>query len=112
MVGHAVSCRTVGEIAIVTIDNPPVNSLSHAVRSALVEAFVEARHKPSIRAIVLRGAGRGFCAGGDVREFGTPAAAAAPALSLDVTDTPRGHVGEAIPMFTIYIERCSKIRIS
>lgn len=73
-----------GEVAVVTMDNPPVNGLGLGVRQGLVAAFTEARRDPAVRAIVLCGAGRGFSAGGDIREFGTPAATAAPALSLHV----------------------------
>ncbi len=73
-----------GEVAVVVMDNPPVNGLGLGVRQGLVAAFTEARRDPVVRAIVLCGAGRGFSAGGDIREFGTPAATAAPALSLHV----------------------------
>jgi len=79
-----VSCRTDGDVAIVSIDHPPVNCLPQRLRAALVEAFRQAATDPAVQAIVLHGAGRGFCAGGDIREFGTAAAAAAPQLSRDV----------------------------
>lgn len=81
---HAVEYQRRDEIAIVTMNNPPVNGLSHALRLGLVEAFEHAIADPQIAAIVLTGAGRGFSAGGDIREFGSPAANAAPALSLHV----------------------------
>jgi 3-hydroxyacyl-CoA dehydrogenase len=61
-----------GEIAIILIDNPPVNAASHAVRSGLVEALAEANDDPAIGAIVLACAGRTFVAGADIREFGQP----------------------------------------
>lgn len=73
-----------GEVAIITMDNPPVNSLNQGVRAGLVEAFTAAREDPGVRAIVLSGAGRGFSAGGDIHELGTPAGTAAPALSREV----------------------------
>jgi enoyl-CoA hydratase len=72
------------DVAIVTIDNPPVNGLSHSVRQGIKAAFDGARLDDRVGAIVLTGAGKGFSAGGDIREFGTPAAIAVPALSLHV----------------------------
>lgn len=56
-------------IAIVTIDNPPVNALSRAVRVALLEAFTRAKSEPAVAAVILRCAGRTFIAGADIREF-------------------------------------------
>ncbi|WP_306120351.1 MULTISPECIES: 3-hydroxyacyl-CoA dehydrogenase NAD-binding domain-containing protein [unclassified Roseitalea] len=58
-------------IAIVTIDNPPVNAASHAVRAGLLEA-VRTAEEAGARAAVLIGAGDSFVAGADVREFGQP----------------------------------------
>ena len=60
-----------GDIEIITIDNPPVNVFSHAVRAALMDALVEADASDS-RAIVLRCAGRTYVAGADITEFGKP----------------------------------------
>jgi enoyl-CoA hydratase len=71
-------------VAVVMMNSPPVNGLSHAVRAGLVEAFARAADDPQVCAVVLTGAGKGFSAGGDIRELGTPAATAAPALSLQV----------------------------
>ena len=81
---RCVSARVDGEVAVIMIDHPPVNGLAHGVRSGLVAAFDAARRDAKVRAIVLAGAGRGFSAGGDIKEFGTPAATAWPALSMDV----------------------------
>ena len=65
-----------GEIAVITVDNPPVNALSAAVRDGLLAAVNEARADDSVRAMVLLGAGRTFIAGADIREFGKPRAGA------------------------------------
>jgi enoyl-CoA hydratase len=81
---HSVSFCLKEEVALLTMDNPPVNGLCHSIRLGLVEAFEHAIAEPAVRAIVLVGAGRAFSAGGDIREFGTAAASAAPALSLQV----------------------------
>ncbi len=57
-------------IAIVTIDNPPVNALSPGVPEGIVECIKRAEADSSILAIVLIGGGRTFIAGADIREFG------------------------------------------
>jgi len=69
-----------GRVAVVTIENPPVNGLSHAVRIGLARALDRATADPAVAAVVLAGGGRQFSAGADIREFGTPAATAEPTL--------------------------------
>ncbi|MGL5447839.1 MAG: 3-hydroxyacyl-CoA dehydrogenase NAD-binding domain-containing protein, partial [Rhabdaerophilum sp.] len=61
-----------GEIAILEIDNPPVNATSQAVRRALLDSVQRAQSEPETKAIVICGAGRTFTAGGDLAEFGKP----------------------------------------
>ncbi|MGV1759761.1 3-hydroxyacyl-CoA dehydrogenase NAD-binding domain-containing protein [Rhizobium sp. A22-96] len=61
-----------GAIAVVTIDNPPVNALSQAVRQALIEAVATLDADEMVKAVVLCCAGRTFIAGADVNEFGKP----------------------------------------
>ncbi len=73
-----------GEIAVITVDNPPVNALSAAVRDGLLAAVNEARADDSVRAMVLLGAGRTFIAGADIREFGKPRAGA-PLAEVNLT---------------------------
>ncbi|WP_299814178.1 3-hydroxyacyl-CoA dehydrogenase NAD-binding domain-containing protein [uncultured Roseibium sp.] len=60
-----------GEIAVLTIDNPPVNAGSHAVRKGIVEG-IQAAQAAGASGAVLIGAGRCFVAGSDLREFGKP----------------------------------------
>jgi len=67
-----VSIAREGEIAVVTVDNPPVNALGHALRQGLWEAAETLDADPDIRAVVLICAGRTFIAGADVTEFGKP----------------------------------------
>ena len=57
-------------IAIVTVDNPPVNAGSQAVRKGLMEALSTTEADASTRAVVLTGAGRTFLPGADMRQFG------------------------------------------
>lgn len=59
-------------IAIVTIDNPPVNATAHAVRQGLWNVVETTESDPSISAVVLHCAGRTFVAGADIHEFGQP----------------------------------------
>jgi len=59
-------------IAVVTIDNPPVNALSHVVRSGVSDAIQELCKDTSVKAIILICEGRTFCAGADISEFGKP----------------------------------------
>ena len=61
-----------GEVAIVTIDNPPVNALKHAVRAGLADALARARDDEAVAAVVILCAGRTFVAGADITEFGKP----------------------------------------
>ena len=67
-------------MAVVTLDNPPVNGLGYAVRSGLAEALDRASEDSAVRAIVITGAGKMFSGGADIREFNTPKAAAEPTL--------------------------------
>jgi len=61
-----------GDIAVLTIDNPPVNAMSMAVRADLVAAVRSAASDAAVRAVVLIGANGKFIPGADIREFGKP----------------------------------------
>ena len=63
------------DVAVLTIDNPPVNALSPGVPEALTAAVTQANADAPVRAIVVIGAGRTFIAGADVNEFQKPTAA-------------------------------------
>jgi len=67
-------------VAVLTLANPPVNSLGQELREALASAVERANADAGIGAIVLIGSGAGFSGGADIREFGTPKAAAYPNL--------------------------------
>ncbi|SAL64018.1 3-hydroxyacyl-CoA dehydrogenase [Caballeronia cordobensis] len=62
-----------GGVLVVTIDHAPVNAINAAVRRGLIDAIDAADANPSARAVLIVGAGRGFIAGADIREFGKPA---------------------------------------
>lgn len=68
----AASTRRYDDILVVTIDHPPVNALSAAVRGDLARVIREAQADPQVRAVLLMGAGKNFIAGADIREFGKP----------------------------------------
>src|SRR6266481_6850911 len=59
-------------VAVVTVNNPPVNALSAAVRGGILECVKSAIADPEVKAIVLTCAGRTFIAGADITEFGKP----------------------------------------
>ncbi|HUX73254.1 MAG TPA: 3-hydroxyacyl-CoA dehydrogenase NAD-binding domain-containing protein [Steroidobacteraceae bacterium] len=67
-------------VAVIELDNPPLNGLGFVTRTAVVEGIDRAQGDPAVVAIVITGAGRAFSAGADIREFDTPKAAQAPAL--------------------------------
>jgi 3-hydroxyacyl-CoA dehydrogenase len=68
--GELVRFEKDGEIGIITVDNPPVNALSPGVPQGIVEALDKGNADPSVKAMVLIGAGRSFIAGADIRQFG------------------------------------------
>ena len=59
---------------IITVDNPPVNALSQAVRQGLMDALAQGRADAAAKALIVVGAGRTFIAGADIKEFGKPLA--------------------------------------
>jgi len=69
-----------GPVAVITLDNPPVNGLGLALRQAIVAGVDAAASDPAVQAVVLIGNERFFSGGADVREFGTPKAMQEPTL--------------------------------
>jgi len=69
-----------GDVAVITLTNPPVNGLSHATRTAIAAGIDQAERDATVKAILITGAGKAFSGGADIREFGTPKALAEPAL--------------------------------
>jgi len=79
-----------GNILVLTLNNPPVNALGVEVRHGLLAAIDSATDNPAVAAILLVGAGRHFCGGADIREFGkTPQAPALPAVVKHLEDSPK-----------------------
>ncbi|MDH4609128.1 enoyl-CoA hydratase/isomerase family protein [Pseudomonas sp. BN102] len=85
-----VSLSRVGSVAVIRVDNPPVNALSQPVRAGLLQAFAEAGQDAAVELILLYCSGRTFIAGADIREFGQP---------------PQAPL---LPDVTLAIENCAK----
>jgi len=83
---NTLSVEASNGIAVLKLDSPPVNSLGHELRAALVAGLEDANSDPGIQAIVLIGSGSGFSGGADIREFGTPKASAYPNLHAVLRD--------------------------
>ena len=69
-----------GAVAVITLNNPPVNGLGYDTRRGIADGVERANADPAVKAIVLTGGGRAFSGGADIREFGTPKAIAEPNL--------------------------------
>jgi 3-hydroxyacyl-CoA dehydrogenase len=85
-----------GAVAVIVVDNPPVNALRHAVRAGLLDAFTRARDDKSIDAIVLAAAGRTFMAGADITEFDKPPQAPGLVEVLDMMDASKKPIVAAL----------------
>ena len=85
-----------GEVAVVTINSPPVNALSQAVRDGLKRGVEAAEGNPAVKAIVLICAGRTFIAGADITEFGKPLTRPYLPEALDVIENASKPVIAAI----------------
>ena len=71
-VNDVTSYEVEGRVAVVTVDSPPVNALSAAVRQGIAAAVGKAQADPAVGAVVLLCGGRTFFAGADITEFGKP----------------------------------------
>ncbi|GKS96280.1 3-hydroxyacyl-CoA dehydrogenase NAD-binding domain-containing protein [Acidovorax sp. SUPP2825] len=69
-----------GDVAVITLDNPPVNGLGHATRQGVADGLARANADAAVRAIVITGAGGAFSGGADIKEFGTDKALQEPNL--------------------------------
>ena len=69
-----------GDIAVITLNNPPVNGLGLATRQGIVAGLEQANADAAVKAIVLTGAGKAFSGGADIKEFGSPKALQEPNL--------------------------------
>ncbi len=72
--------QTRGDVAVITLANPPVNGLGYETRLGIVNGLEQALNDAAVKAIVITGAGKAFSGGADIREFGSPKAVAEPNL--------------------------------
>src|SRR5580658_1084460 len=94
----AVDYTTHDGVAVITLNNPPVNGLGLSTRAGIVEGLERAQKDPAIKAIVLTGAGKAFSGGADITEFNTPKAMQEPTLHtvIDVVERSAKPVVAAI----------------
>jgi len=69
-----------GPVAVITLNNPPVNGLGYDTRRAVADGLDRAQSDAAVKAIVITGAGKAFSGGADIKEFGSPKAIAEPNL--------------------------------
>ncbi len=69
-----------GPVAVITLDNPPVNGLGFDTRRGIADGVQRANEDAAVKAIVITGAGKAFSGGADIKEFGSPKAIAEPNL--------------------------------
>jgi len=69
-----------GDVAVITLNNPPVNGLGLATRQAFMQGLDKAMADEAVKAVVVTGAGKAFSGGADIKEFGSPKAIQEPHL--------------------------------
>jgi 3-hydroxyacyl-CoA dehydrogenase len=69
-------------VAVITLENPPVNGLGQGTRAGIVDGLAQAQVDAAVRAVVIIGSGKVFCGGADIKEFGSPKAYATPDLHV------------------------------
>src|SRR6185295_9774136 len=72
--------KVLGEIAVITMTNPPVNGLGSSTRVGITDGLSKANDDPAVKAIVITGASKAFSGGADIKEFGTSKALQEPNL--------------------------------
>jgi len=85
----AVDYTTRDGVAVITLNNPPVNGLGHSTRTGIVEGLARANRDPAVSAIVITGAGKAFSGGADITEFNTPKATQEPTLHTVIKEVEK-----------------------
>jgi len=76
-------------VAVISLDNPPVNGLGQGTRAGIVDGIRKAQADAAVQAVVIIGSGKVFCGGADIREFGSPKAFAEPNLHVTIEAVER-----------------------
>jgi 3-hydroxyacyl-CoA dehydrogenase len=74
-----------GDVAVISLNNPPVNGLGYSTRVAIAQGLDQANADGAVKAIVITGAGKAFSGGADIKEFGSPKALQEPNLLSVIT---------------------------
>ena len=74
-----------GDVAVIAMNNPPVNGLGYETRVGITNGLEKANADPAVKAIVLTGAGKAFSGGADIKEFNSPRAMQEPILLSVIT---------------------------
>ena len=78
-----------GNVAVITLNNPPVNGLGLSTRQAVLDGLTRANADAAVQAIVITGAGKAFSGGADIKEFGKEAALQEPNLHTVIAQVER-----------------------
>ena len=73
-------------IAVIVMNNPPVNGLGSVLRPGIVDGMKKAEADPAVKALVIIGSAKAFSGGADIREFNTPKSSMSPTLP-EINDT-------------------------
>ncbi len=87
-----------GGVAVIRLDNPPVNGLGHALRQGIVSGIRKAEGDDNVKAVVIIGSDKAFSGGADIKEFGTPKMLAEPTLPtvINIIETSSKPVVAAV----------------
>ncbi|PVX72245.1 3-hydroxyacyl-CoA dehydrogenase NAD-binding domain-containing protein [Paraburkholderia unamae] len=85
----AVDYTTRDGVAVITLNNPPVNGLGHSTRAGIVDGLARAASDAAVTAIVITGGGKAFSGGADITEFNTPKATQEPTLHTVIREVEK-----------------------
>ena len=72
--------KIIGDVAVITMTNPPVNGLGLSTRVGITDGLTKANADPAVKSIIITGAGKAFSGGADIKEFGSSKAVQEPNL--------------------------------
>ena len=72
--------KIIGDVAVITMSNPPVNGLGLSTRVGITDGLTKANADAAVKAIIITGAGKAFSGGADIKEFGSSKAVQEPNL--------------------------------